>query len=72
MNGVEIIHQIKKRWPKIVCILFTAYISFELAKLSLDDPDIYRYVEKPMDFLGEEFRALLAGAIEEHQKLSSK
>lgn len=69
MNGSELIHKIKEKYPEIICIMFTAYISFELANASVNDPAIFKYIEKPMDYAGEEFQQVLGEAIAEHKKL---
>jgi DNA-binding NtrC family response regulator len=70
MNGTQLIHKMKESRPDLACILFTAYLSFELGSACARDPLIFKYVEKPMLYDSPEFRGILDGALAEHRRLS--
>lgn len=48
MNGIEVLKQIKKRWPMVEVIMLTGHASLELAMQGMES-GAYDYLMKPMD-----------------------
>jgi DNA-binding NtrC family response regulator len=48
MNGIEVLKQIKKRWPMLEVIMLTGHASLELAMQGMES-GAYDYLMKPMD-----------------------
>jgi len=68
MEGIDLLRQVKKRYPEIEFIIMTAYASTKTAITAMKE-GAYEYLTKP--FQMEEVRLLLA-RIEERQKLISE
>jgi two-component system probable response regulator PhcQ len=48
-TGVELLKQVRDRWPKMVRILITAYSEIESAVDAVNSGSIYKYITKPAD-----------------------
>jgi DNA-binding NtrC family response regulator len=44
MNGMELIYEVKKRWPDIICIILSGYVVSEVVN---DKEFLFRYILKP-------------------------
>ena len=47
MNGIELISEIKNRYPDKVCLIVSAYSISEARNMGLDDSLIFEYITKP-------------------------
>lgn len=61
MTGLELIIEVKERWPHIRCLLLTGYADFEYAKKAIQ-LKAFDYILKPVD--DEEFVQCALAAIE--------
>lgn len=59
-SGVELLRQVRARWPQITRILTTAYTDLEEAIEAVNSGEIFRYITKPWDI--ETLRAELRQA----------
>jgi c-di-GMP phosphodiesterase len=44
MNGMELIYEVKKKWPDIICIILSGYVVSEVVN---DKEFLFRYILKP-------------------------
>jgi len=49
MNGIELLSRVKRKYPKTVRILITAYSDMNVAKKSIESAQVHNYIEKPAD-----------------------
>jgi two-component system, NtrC family, sensor kinase len=49
-SGVELLTQVRERWPAIVRILITAYSDLDNAVAAVNAGAVYKYITKPADF----------------------
>jgi signal transduction histidine kinase len=49
-SGVELLAQVRERWPAIVRILITAYSDLDNAVAAVNAGAVYKYITKPADF----------------------
>ena len=49
-SGVEMLTEIRKRWPSIVRILITAFTDLESAVAAVNSGAVFKYITKPADF----------------------
>jgi len=47
MNGVELLKQVRERWPETVRALITGYSDVEIAMQAMEEARIHYYVQKP-------------------------
>lgn len=47
MNGLEFIETVKKKTPKKVCILLTAYTDPEIMIKAINEGNVFKYMVKP-------------------------
>jgi len=67
-DGLELLQEIRKRFPKVTVALFTAYASVETAVQAMQ-MGAFDYLEKP--FTPEQLRGLVVRA-EKHQRMQDK
>ena len=48
-TGVELLTEVKQRWPHITRILVTAYADMESAIAAVNSGEVYKYLSKPID-----------------------
>lgn len=65
-TGVELLSEVRKRWPAIVRILITAYTEIEDAVAAVNAGAVYKYINKPAEF--SLLREVLTEAIAFHQQ----
>ena len=49
MTGVELMNQVKDRWPDAVRIVFTGYADIKAVVDAINNSGLYRYITKPWD-----------------------
>lgn len=49
MDGIELLAQVKKIYPKTLRILVTAYSEIKVAKDAINKAEVHTYIEKPWD-----------------------
>jgi two-component system probable response regulator PhcQ len=62
-TGVELLKQVRARWPKMVRILITAYSEIESAVDAVNSGSIYKYITKPADL--PQLKATLKEALDQ-------
>jgi signal transduction histidine kinase len=62
VTGVELLAQVKDRWPDVIRVLVTAYSDQEPIVQAVNRIEISRFIGKPWD--DAEMRALLVGAVD--------
>ena len=67
MNGFEFIKRVKLMAPKKVCIVLSAFLKSDFAEGSVNDKDIYRYLNKP--WRRPEMNQVLLEAIDNYRSL---
>jgi two-component system response regulator AtoC/two-component system response regulator HupR/HoxA len=67
MSGIELLREVKKRFPDSGAILLTAYADLEVLIDAVNTGAVDRYVQKPWD--SKEFAVVLRQAIEAHVTL---
>jgi signal transduction histidine kinase len=65
-TGVELLSEVRKRWPAIVRILITAYTDIEDAVAAVNAGAVYKYINKPAEF--SLLRDVLTEALGIHQQ----
>ena len=65
-TGVELLSEVRKRWPAIVRILITAYTEIEDAVAAVNAGAVYKYVNKPAEF--SLLREVLTEALQLHHQ----
>ena len=50
-SGVDLLSEIRQRWPAIVRILITAYTDVDSAIAAVNSGAVYKYITKPADFV---------------------
>jgi signal transduction histidine kinase len=65
-SGVELLTEIRSRWPAIVRILITAYTDVDSAIAAVNSGAVYKYITKPADFLL--LRQILTEALAVHRE----
>jgi signal transduction histidine kinase len=65
-TGVELLSDVRKRWPAIVRILITAYTEIEDAVAAVNAGAVYKYINKPAEF--SLLREVLTEALAVHQQ----
>jgi len=49
MNGLELLAEVKRRWPATVRVMLTGYADKENAIRAINEVDLFQYIEKPWD-----------------------
>jgi signal transduction histidine kinase len=65
-SGVELLTEIRSRWPAIVRILTTAYTDVDSAIAAVNSGAVYKYITKPADF--DLLRQILTDAMAVHRE----
>ena len=65
-SGVELLTEIRSRWPAIVRILITAYTDVDSAIAAVNSGAVYKYITKPADFVL--LRQILTEALAVHRE----
>ncbi len=47
MDGIELVSEIKKKYPEKICFLLSAYYLSEAISMGLNEADIFEYIIKP-------------------------
>jgi two-component system probable response regulator PhcQ len=63
-TGVDLLTEVRQKWPGIVRILITAYADIDSAIASVNSGSIYKYITKPADF--NQLRSILTDAMKMH------
>lgn len=63
-SGVDLLSEVRQKWPGIVRILITAYADIDSAIASVNSGAIYKYITKPADF--NQLRSILGEAMKLH------
>lgn len=67
MRGAELLRQVKERSPNTMRILLTGYSELEAVVASVNEGEIFRFINKPWD--AEELRSTVSQAVEISQTL---
>jgi len=70
MSGLELLKIVKKEYPYIIRLLFSAYTDMQTLLAAINEGQIFRFVTKPWG-LDEELRTIIRQAIE-HYDLHSE
>lgn len=62
MLGIELLNEVRKRSPGTMRILLTGYSDLTAIVGSVNDGEVYRFINKPWDH--EEIKSTIAGAVE--------
>ena len=62
MSGVQLLEQIRQRWPDVIRIMLTGYSEMNVAVQAINQGEIYRLVTKPWN--DEELRATIRQALD--------
>jgi CheY-like chemotaxis protein len=68
LNGIEMIEEIKKYDPNIICILLTAYIEPHVMLKAINEEIVFRYLTKP--WRKEEVKIIIELAFDRYNKLT--
>lgn len=68
MNGIEMIEEIKKWDPSIICLLLTAYIEPQVMLKAINEEIVFRYITKP--WKKDELKSSIELAFERYNKTS--
>jgi len=68
MTGIELLKQVKARWPETVRIILSGYTEIEDLLDAINDGEVYRFITKPWN--DEAFKALLRNSIEKSRILN--
>ncbi len=66
MTGIELLIEIKKRYPEIVRIVLTGYSDYQVSIDAINKGDVFRYLHKPIDI--ELTIEAIAEGIEKYRK----
>jgi response regulator RpfG family c-di-GMP phosphodiesterase len=66
INGIEMIEEIKKIDPSIICILLTAFIEPQVMLKAINEEIVFRYITKP--WKKEEVKNIIELAFERYYK----
>jgi DNA-binding NtrC family response regulator len=66
MTGVELLGEVKFKYPDAIRIVFTGYADMKAVIDCLNDGGLYRYITKPWD--PDELISMLHGACERHDQ----
>lgn len=66
MDGIELLKQIKERWPEIIRIALSAHASSPQLLAAINAGEVYRYLTKPLQ-PADEIKAELRNAIEVYE-----
>jgi two-component system NtrC family sensor kinase len=64
-TGVELLSEVRKRWPAVVRLLITAYTEIEDAVAAVNAGAVFKYINKPAEF--SLLREVLTEALALHQ-----
>lgn len=70
ITGIEFIKQINKDFPDIICILISGYADKDVLFKSINEIDIFRFEEKPVQF--QELKHTIEKAIEKYDTAKEK
>jgi signal transduction histidine kinase len=65
-SGVSLLTEVRQRWPAIVRILITAYTEIDSAVAAVNSGAVYKYINKPADFVL--LRQILTDAVALHRE----
>jgi response regulator RpfG family c-di-GMP phosphodiesterase len=68
LSGIEMIEEIKKYDPNIICILLTAYIEPHVMLKAINEEIVFRYLTKP--WRKEEVKIIIELAFDRYGKLT--
>lgn len=60
MNGLDLLEQVRLRWPQTVRIILSGFVSLPIINQALQRGDIYAFLSKPWS--RDELKALIAAA----------
>jgi response regulator RpfG family c-di-GMP phosphodiesterase len=66
INGIEMIEEIKKNDPSVICILLTAYIEPQVMLKAINEEIVFRYLTKP--WKKDEVKGIIELAFERYNK----
>jgi signal transduction histidine kinase len=64
MTGVEFLHEVRERHPRVVRVMFTGYADLRSVLDAINEGSVYRYITKPWDI--DELMAILRAAVERY------
>jgi len=70
ITGIEFIKQINKDFPDIICILISGYADKSVLFKSVNEVDVFQFMEKPVDF--NELSHTIKKAIEKYDAIKEK
>lgn len=65
MNGVDLLHQIRKRWPETIRIILSGYSEVKSIIAAINEGAIYKFMTKPWN--DEEIKLNIRRALEQHE-----
>ncbi|WP_020532116.1 hybrid sensor histidine kinase/response regulator [Flexithrix dorotheae] len=65
MTGLELLSQVKKLYPDIVCMIITGYADLEVVTKAFNEVGIYQYIHKPWD--EKDLKIKLDNALEKYR-----
>jgi len=68
MTGIQLLKQVKERWPQTVRILLSGYTEIEDLLSAINEGEVYRFVSKPWD--NQAFLNLLKNSVEKSHILT--
>lgn len=61
MNGLELVAEVRKRWPDVIRVILTGGASLESALQAINQGEVHRYLTKPWD--NDELRETIRSAL---------
>ena len=61
MTGLQLIKEVNKKYPDIICVILTAFVDAEIILAAINKGEVYRYVTKP--WRKEEMKSIIKNAI---------
>ncbi|MBN1806199.1 MAG: response regulator [Sedimentisphaerales bacterium] len=66
MSGLELLRQVRKERPNIICIALSGYEKDEEVKKAVDQGEIFRLINKPWKLGSESFEKIIRLALEQY------
>lgn len=60
-DGTKLIAYLNQRYPQTVCIVYTRRVELAHLKLLVNEREVFRIFQKPADYQGEMYKAILDG-----------
>jgi signal transduction histidine kinase len=70
ISGVELLAQVRRRWPDAIRLLFTGYADIRAVIDAINQGNVYRYITKPWD--PDELLTLIRDACAQHDLLAER